>query len=275
MLAAGHRSRLLLRDLGDHRFGGQHQRADGSRVLQGRASYLGRIDHAALHQVFVVRRCGVEPEVGVLVRADFLDHDSAFIAGVAHDLPNRLFASSTDDVDADLLVTVQLYVVKRSRCAQQSYAAAGDDAFFDRRTSGVQRVFDTSLLFLHFGLGRRADFDYRNAAGQFRQPLLQLLAIVVGSGLFDLSAQLLDPAFDGLLCAAAIDEGGVVLVHRHALGPAQIFQLDAFKLNAGLFHDRLAAGQDADVFHHGLAAVAEAGSLHSAGVQSAAQLVDD
>ena len=36
----------------------------------------------------------------------------------------------------------------------------------------------------------------------------------------------------------------------------------------------LAAGEDADVLEHGLAAIAEARSLHGAGVQSAAQLVD-
>ena len=73
--------------------------------------------------------------------------------------------------------------------------------------------------------------------------------------------------------AGAVDDGGVVLVHRDALGAAQVFQADAFQLDAGLFHDGLAAGQDGDVFQHGLAAVAEARRLHGAGVQGAAQLV--
>ena len=50
----------------------------------------------------------------------------------------------------------------------------------------MQRVFDTGLLFLHFGLGRRTDLDDGNAAGQLGQALLQLLAIVVGGGLVDL-----------------------------------------------------------------------------------------
>ena len=50
--------------------------------------------------------------------------------------------------------------------------------------------------------------------------------------------------------------------------------LNAFQLDAGLFHDGLAAGQDRDVFQHRLAAVAEARSLHRAGIQRAAQLVD-
>ena len=72
----------------------------------------------------------------------------------------------------------------------------------------------------------------------------------------------------------AVDDGGVVLVDRDALGAAQVFQANAFQLDAGLFHDRLAAGQDGDVFQHRLAAIAEARSLHGAGVQRAAQLVD-
>ncbi len=75
-------------------------------------------------------------------------------------------------------------------------------------------------------------------------------------------------------CPGAFDDGRVVLVDRDALGPAQVLQPDAFQLDAGLFHDRLAAGQDGDVFEHGLAAIAEARRLHRAGVQRAAQLVD-
>src|SRR5665213_4198304 len=108
MLAAGHRSLLLLRDLRDHRFRGQHQGADRRRVLQSRPRYLGRIDHAVLHQVLILRRGSVETEVGVLVRTDLLDDDGAFIARVADDLPNWLLASAPDDVDADLLVVLRL-----------------------------------------------------------------------------------------------------------------------------------------------------------------------
>ena len=50
--------------------------------------------------------------------------------------------------------------------------------------------------------------------------------------------------------------------------------LNAFQLDAGLFHDGLAAGQDRDVFQHGLAAVAEARGLHGADIERSAQLVD-
>jgi ABC-2 type transport system permease protein len=46
----------------------------------------------------------------------------------------------------------------------------------------VQRVLDAVLLLLELDLGGRADLDHRHAAGQLGQPLLQLLAVVVGVG---------------------------------------------------------------------------------------------
>src|SRR5215472_11805945 len=50
-------------------------------------------------------------------------------------------------------------------------------AFFARRASGVQCIFDAGFLFLHFGFGRGANLDDCHAAGQLGQPLLQFLAI--------------------------------------------------------------------------------------------------
>src|SRR2546430_8407655 len=64
------------------------------------------------------------------------------------------------------------------------------------RSGSMQSIFHASLLLLHLGLGGSADLDHGHTAGQLRQPFLQLLAIVVGSGLFDLGAQLLDAALE-------------------------------------------------------------------------------
>ncbi len=95
--------------------------------------------------------------------------------------------------------------------AQQGHAAAGDDAFFHRSAGGVQGVFDAGLLFLHLDFGGSADLDHGHAAGQLGHALLQLLAVVVGGGLFDLAADLLDAGFDGGFFAGAVDDGGVFL----------------------------------------------------------------
>src|ERR1700689_4621868 len=61
------RGLLLLRNLSDHGFGGQHQRSDRRSVLQGRTRYLGRIDDAGLHQVLILRGGSIEAKVRVVV----------------------------------------------------------------------------------------------------------------------------------------------------------------------------------------------------------------
>ena len=61
--------------------------------------------------------------------------------------------------------------------------------------------------------------------------------------------------------AGPFDDRRVVLVDLDLLGPAEVGERDAFELDAQVFEDRLAAGQDGDVFEHGLAAIAVAGAL--------------
>src|ERR1019366_1389600 len=213
-------------------------------------------------------------EVGVLVGADLVHDDGAFGAGVGDDLAEGLFAGALHDADADLLVAIHLEGDQGLGCAQQRDAAARNDAIPNRGAGGMQGIFHAGLLFLHFGLGGRADLDHRDAAGELRQTFLELLAVVIAGGLVDLGTKLLDAPRNGLRLAGAVDDGGVILVHRDALGAAQVFQADAFHLDADIFHNRLAAGQDADVFEHRLAAIAEARGLHRASVQRAAQFVD-
>ena len=170
--------------------------------------------------------------------------------------------------------SVLMSFVDRRSAAHQRNAAARDDALFDGRAGCVHRILDARLLLLHLGLGCSADLDDGNAANQLGQPLLQLLAVVVGGGLLDLRANLLHAALDLAVLAAAVDDGGVVLVDGDALGGAQVLDLDALKLDAEVFGDRLAAREDGDVLQHCLAAIAEARSLHRRDVQRAAQLVD-
>ena len=57
------------------------------------------------------------------------------------------------------------------------------------------------------------------------------------------------------------------------LARAEVLELHVLELDAEVFGDGLAAGQDGDVFEHGLAAIAEARGLHGGALQGAAQLV--
>ncbi len=138
----------------------------------------------------------------------------------------------------------------------------------------MQGVFDAGLLFLHLDFGGGTDLDHGHAAGQLGHALLQLLAVVVAGGFFDLHANLLDARFDVASLAAAVDDGGVFLAHFDALGLAQIGQLHLLKRQADFVADDLAARQDGDVFQHGLAAVAEARCLDGHNLQDAADGVD-
>ena len=75
-------------------------------------------------------------------------------------------------------------------------AAARNDAFFNRSARGVHGILDASFLLFHLGFGCRTDFDHGHTADEFRETLLQFLAIVVGSGVFDLGPKRFHAAFD-------------------------------------------------------------------------------
>ena len=131
------------------------------------------------------------------------------------------------------------------------------------------------LLLFELGLGGRADLDDGNAAREFGETLLQLLAIEVGIGLLDLLLDHLDAAFDRIRLAVAVDDRRLFLGDRHALGLAELIGRHLVELQAELFGDDRRAGERGDVLEHLLAAVAEARRLHRDRRERAAQLVDD
>src|SRR6202020_1347001 len=131
---------------------------------------------AGLDHVHILFRLSVEAPVLRLMLADLADHDRAFGARILGDLTDRRFESLQDDANARLLIGVLALELGDSALgAQQRDAAAGDNAFFDRRAGGVAGVVDAVLLLLNLNLGRAADADNRHAACKLGQPLLQLL----------------------------------------------------------------------------------------------------
>src|SRR5271157_837333 len=265
---------LLFRKLGYQGFGGQHQGRDGACVLQCRPRDLGRIDDAGLHQVLELIGLRVVAEVLVFRLANSAHNNRALFARVDNDLAQRLFERAAHDVGADPLVAFQVQRLDGVAAAQQRHAAAGNDAFLHRGAGGVHRVLDAGLLLLHLGFGRSTDLDDGNAAHQLRQPLLQLLAVVVAGGLLDLAADFLYPAFDVGVLALSFDDGRVVLVDGDLLGLSEIVHVNVLELDAKIFGDSLAAGQSSDVPKHSLAAISEARSLHGCNLQRATKLVD-
>ena len=109
----------------------------------------------------------------------------------------------------------------------QRGAAAGDDALLDRRAGSRDRVLDAVLALLELDLGVGTDADDPDAAGELGEPLLQLLAVPVGVGVVDLAADLPDAVLDLVRLAAAVDDGGVVLVDDDAPRGAEHLEADA------------------------------------------------
>src|SRR5438067_5310064 len=269
------RSFFLLRNLRDQCFGGEQQARDGRSVLQRRTRDLGRVDDTGLHEVgvFVIRDVITFVAFALL---HFLNNERAFAARVVGKLTRRLFNRAADNRHADFLIAFKaLDVVERFLRAKQRNTATWDDAFLNRRTRSVQRVFDPSFLLFHLGLSRSADVDDCNTAREFRQALLQFLAIVIAGRLFNLTTDLCDAALDIGFFAFAFDNGGVLLVDSNTLGLAEVLELDVLKLDAEIFGDATPTGEHRDIFQHRLATVAEARCFNRADLQRPTQFVYD
>jgi hypothetical protein len=75
------------------------------------------------------------------------------------------------------------------------------------------------------------------------QPLLQLLAVVVGGGFLDLRLDLVDARLDVGLLAGAVDDRRIFFVNHHSLSAAEHVDGDILELDAEVFTNRLAAGR--------------------------------
>src|SRR5207253_2656438 len=202
----------------------------------------GWIDNAGLHKIDIFTLGDVVAFVAFAL-LHFLDNERAFRAGVIGQLTHRLFDRATHDLDADFFIGVEAsHVLERFLRSDNRDTATRDDAFLDRRPRGVQRVFDARLFLFHLGLGRCADVDDGNTAREFRQALLEFLAIVIAGRLFNLTTDLSDAALNVGVLARAFDNGCVFLVDGDALRFAQVFELDVLELDPEVFANHFAAG---------------------------------
>src|SRR5690606_6155119 len=112
-----------------------------------------------------------------------------------------------------------------------------------------------------------------HTAGELREALLQLLAVVVAVGVLDLAADLGHAALDRSGVTGTLDDGGLVLGDDDLAGTAEQIERGVLELEADLLGDDLTTGEDRDVLQLGLAAVAEAGRLDGGRLEDAADLV--
>ena len=155
----------------------------------------------------------------------------------------------------------------------QCRTATGYDAFFKSRAGRRHSVFDAVLTFLSLNLGCRTHLDHAHATGELRQAFLELFAIPLGIDGLDLSAQLLHTVFNRFLAATAVHNRGGVLGDGYAARRTGFFEscLSQVDTQFGGNHD--AAGQNGEILHNSLAAIAEPGSLKRHNVESSAELI--
>ena len=159
------------------------------------ADHLDRIDPPRLHKVLICLSLRVEA-LFVFHVLHLLHDDRALVAGVGRDPAHRFLDGTGDDVDADSLIAFELQLLKCFGRPQQRHAAARQNTLVDGRLGRVDRVLDARFLLLHLGLGGHAYLDHGHAADEFRKPLLQLLAVILGRRVLDLRPDLRDAALD-------------------------------------------------------------------------------
>src|SRR5690606_14961304 len=266
---------VLLRLVRDHGLRGQEQAGDRSGVLQRGTRHLGRVEHAGADEVLVLARDGVEA-LALRQALDLLHHDAALETAVDGDMLERALDGDLHDVRTGRLVARELETVERSLGRlEQSDATTGDDALLDGGLGVAHRVLDAVLALLELDLRGGTGLDDGNAAGQLRQALLQLLAVVVGVAVLDLGADLVDATLDLVGVARTLDDRGLVLGDDDLARLAEQGDVGVLQLEADVLADDLTTGEAGHVLQHRLAAVTGAGGLDGHRCEGAADLVDD
>src|SRR5690606_25804624 len=129
----------------------------------------------------------------------------AFSAGIVGNGADRSLESAAHDGDTGVLVVIGALDLDGVRSAEQGNATTGNDAFFNGSAGCVQRVVDAVMALLVFHFGGTTDADDGNATGELGQTFLQLFAVIVRSGFFDLCLALANAGLDVFLGAGTIN----------------------------------------------------------------------
>src|SRR6267143_148281 len=153
---------LVLGKRRHQRLGRQHEGSDRTGILYRSANHFGWVDDPSLYKILELSGLRVVAKVQVGRCADLAKYDRAFFTGVACYLAQRFLHRTFHDVDADLFFSVQSQTGELFTGTQEGHTTAWHDPLFHSRASGMHRVLDASLLFLHLGLSRGSDLDDRD-----------------------------------------------------------------------------------------------------------------
>ena len=260
----------------NHSFRRNQQAGNRSRILQRRSDHFGRVNDTGFNHIgiFVGRR--IITVVIIRTLQQLSGNNSPVNTGIFGNLTDRSLQSAANDIHADALILIgRLNLFQSLGRIQQSRAAAGNDAFLDRGARSVQRVVNTVFLFLDFNFGRTADFQHGNPAGQLAQTFLQLLAVIIGSRLFDFFFNLRLACFNRRFVAGTVNNRRIIFGNDNPLGRTQHINCRILKLHTQLFGNNLSAGQNCQILQNSLSSVAKAWSLNRADFQAASDTIDN
>src|SRR5690625_6467992 len=123
----------------------------------------------------------------------------------------------------------------------------------------MESILDAGFFLLHLRLGCGTDVDDSDSACEFCETLLEFFAIVIRSGLFDLTANLLHAALDVGSRSATFDAGGVFFIDTDPLRGSEIAELNILEFASAIFSEAASAGEDRDIFEHRFAAASQTG----------------
>ena len=166
---------------------------------------------------------GVKTKIALTVQ-HARNYDATVDGRILRDLTSGRFNCPFQNLNAGPLVAFAngFFPGNRFNAFQKCQTAAGHDSLSHRSLGGADGVVERFLFRLHLRFGRSPDADDRDTAGQFGEPFLELLQIIVTGRLFDFTADLSNPAVNPTAVAAAADQRRIFLVRDHPRGAPEL-----------------------------------------------------
>jgi hypothetical protein len=267
---------LWLWNVNDHSLGGDHEGCDPGSIDECSADNLGWVDDTGFLHVNVLSLGCVEATAFIATLEELVNDDGSLEACV---LANSLawnFASALYDANANVLVEVSaLKRIKPFGGEEEGRSSTNDDALIGSGSGGTESILDSILELTNLNLGGTADLDDGDSTSKSSSSLLELLLVVLASGVLHLAVDSLDTIIDICLLARATHDNGVVLGDDNLLGRAEHAQVSAVKGLANILGEESGTSGHGDVLHGVASVVTESWGLDSSDLEASTELVHD
>lgn len=198
-----HQSLLLLLLLGlvvNHALSCQHQTSHTSGVHQSSPDDLGRINNAALLQVYVSSVGSIETSLRIVLLQKLSGNQVALETSILADSDSGDLNGILDDSDSCDFSLSQVGSLSQSfqalRGIKESRTSSGDDAFSQSGLGSAKCVSHSVFNFSDFHLTGTSDLDHSNTSLKLGQSLLEFFLIIAAISDLDLLLDDFDSVID-------------------------------------------------------------------------------